>query len=78
MLYEQHHGHPSCGTGQEIRFLLNNVSRQPRCASQVSNRYPGVYQHRGLDQQLAVNMFNQSGQLRPGVAKVTTVFTDGH
>ncbi|OQV25445.1 hypothetical protein BV898_00386 [Hypsibius exemplaris] len=64
--------------GQEIRFLLNNVLTPAEMRTQVSTTsYPGDGTNTGAAITAAVNMFNQSGPIRPGVAKVTTVFTDG-
>ncbi|OQV25444.1 hypothetical protein BV898_00385 [Hypsibius exemplaris] len=63
---------------QEIRFRLNNALTPAEMRRRVSTTYyPEGGTNTGAAITAAVNMFNQSGPIRPGVAKVITVFTDG-
>ncbi|OQV18313.1 hypothetical protein BV898_07518 [Hypsibius exemplaris] len=63
---------------QEIRFLLNNALTPAEMRRQVSTTYyPEGGTYTGAAITAAVNMFSESGPIRPGVAKVITVFTDG-
>ncbi|OQV25446.1 putative Transmembrane cell adhesion receptor mua-3 [Hypsibius exemplaris] len=63
---------------QEIRFLLNNALTPAEMRRQVSTTYyPESGTSTGAAIIAAVNMFSESGPIRPGVAKVITVFTDG-